>query len=57
MYRGRDPNDPTADWAVKRAKILTTEFQKEVRMGREGRGEARWRGLSGGRGGERERSH
>lgn len=32
VYRGRDPEDPTVLWAVKRANVVTHDFRKEVRF-------------------------
>ena len=33
VYKGRDPNNPETLWAVKRAKLQSSNFRKEVRGG------------------------
>ena len=33
VYRGIDPMDPNTQWAVKRAKLRSGDFRKEVREG------------------------
>ena len=32
VYRGVDPDNPDVEWAVKRAKLLSHEFRREVRL-------------------------
>ncbi|GJP32111.1 hypothetical protein CLOM_g16644 [Closterium sp. NIES-68] len=31
VYRAVDPADPSVEWAVKRAKVLTNDFKREIR--------------------------